>query len=145
MANGYFTLWFNNLLGTGTRVVFTADSMKILGIDHADDTPNLTTDDFLDDLLSVARVPALGSAFTLGTKTVGTIAAGVFDAADGAPAFTALTGDQFESLVLLKDTGTESTSNLIHKWDTATGLPFTPNGGDVNITFNAGGILVLSG
>jgi hypothetical protein len=28
-------------------------------------------------------------------------------------------------------------------WDTATGLPLTPNGGDVNVTFNASGIFKI--
>ena len=44
-----------------------------------------------------------------------------------------------ESVVELKDTGTTSTSNLIAFWDTATGLPVTPNGGDITVTFSASG------
>lgn len=90
-------------------------------------------------ILSAARVPAIASCPVLGTKTVGTVAAGVFDAAD--TTFTALTGDQVESLILFKDTGTESTSKLVAFWDTATGLPLTPNGGDVTVQWNASGIL----
>jgi hypothetical protein len=65
----------------------------------------------------------------------------VFDAADLAPAFTAVSGATVESINMLKDTGNAATSNLIAYWDTATGLPLTPNGGDVNVAFNASGII----
>jgi hypothetical protein len=139
VANGMFTVFRNNQL-TGTSVVdFDTDTLKIIFVDHADDTPVLATDDFIDDIASAARVPAIASAPTLGTITVGTVAAGVFDAAD--TTFTALSGDQAESLILYKHTGTESTSKLIGYWDTATGLQLTPNGADVTVAWNASGIL----
>jgi len=67
-------------------------------------------------------------------------AVGVFDAADLSPAFTAVSGATVESISLLKDTGSAATSPLIAYWDTASGLPLTPNGGDVNVSFNASGI-----
>lgn len=54
-----------------------------------------------------------------------------------------VTGDQFEAVVLYEDTGTASTSRLIAYWDTAGGLPLTPNGGAVSTTFNALGIFSL--
>lgn len=76
----------------------------------------------------------VGTAQTLGSKTV---ALGVFDAAD--PTFTAVTaGSAIQSLVIYKDTGTASTSNLIALIDTATGLPVTPNGGDITVAFDNG-------
>ena len=37
-----------------------------------------------------------------------------------------------------KDTGVDGTSPLIFLIDTATGLPVTPNGGDINISFDSG-------
>ena len=51
-----------------------------------------------------------------------------------------MSGATVEVLNFFKDTGTPTTSNLICWFDTATGLPLTPNGGDVNVTFNASGI-----
>lgn len=61
---------------------------------------------------------------------------GVADAADttvnNVPTMAAL-----ESIVLFKDTGTESTSQLIAKIDVGTGLPVTPNGGDILIQWAA--------
>jgi hypothetical protein len=61
---------------------------------------------------------------------------GVFDAAD--VTITTVSGDQFEYIIIYKDTGTASTSNLIACIDTATGLPCTPNGGDITITWDNG-------
>lgn len=132
MANALFTPYKQNLLGLGTRVDLDApDDMRLLAVDHADDVPVPATDDFLDDILAGARV---GTA-TLAAEAI--LAAGAFDSDN--PVFTALTGDQFESLVLYKHTGTDSTSNLLAFYDTATGLPFTPSGGDVTVVVHASG------
>lgn len=139
MANALFTALRNGQLSNTSLVDFDGDTIKAMFVDHADDTPVPATDDFIDDILSAARVPAIGSCPTLGTITIGTVAAGVFDAAD--TVFTSLTGDPSESLILFKDTGSEATSKLIAFWDTATGLPLTPNGGNVTVTWNASGII----
>jgi len=139
MANALFTAFRNGQLNGTSVVDLDTDTIKAMFIDHADDTPVPATDAFIDALLSASRVPAIASAPALGSKTVGTLAAGVFDAAD--TVFTALTGDQVESLILFKDTGVEATSKLVAFWDTATGLPLTPNGGDVTVAWNASGIL----
>jgi hypothetical protein len=141
VANFAFDAYKNNMLGAGTRIDLDTDTIKAMFIDHADDTP-VVADDFIDDILSASRVPAIASAPALGTKTIGTVAVGVFDAAD--TVFTALTGDASESLILFKDTGTESTSALVCRWDTATGLPLTPNGADVTVVWAAGGILTIT-
>jgi hypothetical protein len=139
MANALFVSFRNGILGShATRVDLDADTVSIMFVDHADDTPVPATDDFLNDILSAARVPALGSVPNLASKTIGTVAAGVFDAAD--TVFTSLSGDQSESLILFKNTGTDTTCDLIAFWDTATGLPLTPNGADVTVVWNASGI-----
>lgn len=139
MANGMFVSFRNGIQGShATRVDLDADTISPMFVDHADDTPVIATDDFLSDISSAARIPAIGSAPSLGSKTIGTVAAGVFDAAD--TTFTSLAGDQAESLILFKNTGTDTTSDLIDFWDTATGLPLTPNGGDVVVQWNASGI-----
>lgn len=136
MANGLFVAARNGFIGAhATRVDMDADTIKIGLFDHGVDTPVLATDDFYNDI-NTALVGSLSGA--LASKTVGTVAAGVFDAAD--VTFTAVSGSSAESIVLLKDTGTTSTSDLIAFWDTATGLPVTPNGGDIIITWNASGI-----
>jgi len=138
MANGLFNSYRNQVLGTGTFTDLDAVTLKAMFIDNADDTAVLATDDFIDDILSAGRVPAIGSCPTLGSKTLGVVAVGVFDAAD--TVFTALSGDASEQLIVFEDSGTESTSDLLAMWDTATGLPLTPNGGDVTVQWNASGI-----
>lgn len=137
MANALFNA-YRNVVVEGTGPNLNTSTIKPMFVDHADDTPNTSTDDFIDDILAAARVPAIASCPALTGKTFGTVGVGVFDANDAT--FTALTGDQSESLILFVDTGTESTSRLLAFWDTATGLPITPNGGDVTVQWSASGI-----
>lgn len=86
------------------------------------------THEFLSDLTGV-----VGTAVTLGTKTS---TSGVFDAADAT--FTAVTGNTVEALVIYKDTGVAGTSPLLAYIDSATGLPFTPNGGGALVAWDNG-------
>ena len=106
------------------------DVIKALLIDSADYTVNLATHQFLNDIPPAARV-ATSAALSGKTATNG-----VADAND--LTFTAVTGDPSEALVIYKDTGTEGTSRLIAYIDTATGLPVTPNGGDINVAWDNG-------
>lgn len=117
----------------GGDLDWDAHTIKVFFCDHADDTPVPATDDNLDDIASAARVPAFASHQTLGSKTK---TGGVADAADST--FTALTGDTSESIIIYRDTGVEGTSSLIAYIDTATGLPVTPNGGDIIIQWDSG-------
>ena len=119
----------------------TTLTIRAMFVDFADDTP-AAADDFINDILSAARVPAIASCPALASKTNGTVAGGTFDAAD--TTFTALTGDTSEGLILFEDSGVEATSDLIASWDTATGLPLTPNGGDVTVAWAASGILTIA-
>ena len=140
MANGVFAAYRTLVLSAPPNLSSVA--VKALFLDNADDTAVLATDDFMDDLAGAARVPAEASAVELSTgKTLGVVAAGVFDADN--ITFTALSGDPVEQLIIYRDTGTESTSNLLAMWATATGLPLTPNGGDVTVTWAAGGIFTF--
>jgi hypothetical protein len=114
------------------------DSILWVGADHTDDTPVVATDDFLDDILAAARVPAAGSSAQAGK----TYTDGVYDANDTVA--TSVSGDAFDSITLFNNTpGTEATKDLICFWDTATGLPTTPNGGDITVAWNASGIFAI--
>ena len=106
------------------------DTIKVVLVDTADYTVNLSTHDNLDDVAGAARV-ATSSA--LASKTV---TAGVADAAD--VTLVAVTSDPSEALILYKDSGVESTSRLIAYIDSATNLPVTPNGGDIVIAWDSG-------
>lgn len=109
---------------------FDTDDIRVILIDAADYTVDLAAHDNLDDIPSAARVAVSGA---MASKTV---TDGVADAAD--VTLTAVTGDTSEALVIYKHTGTESTSRLIAYIDTATGLPVTPNGGDITISWDNG-------
>lgn len=139
MANAIATAFLNGVLGAhATRVVLSTDTFKLAMIDHGVATPLPASHAFYSSF-NAGLIGALSGA--LATKTVGVVGIGVFDAADFAPAFSAVSGASVESLCLIKDTGVVGTSDFICYWDTATGLPLTPNGGDVNVTFNVSGIL----
>ena len=135
MANALYTKGKEALLDGSINL--EANTIKCVLVDAADYTVNLSTHDNLDDIPSGARV---GTPQTLGSKT---FTGGVFDAADAT--FPSVTGDPCEAIVIYKDTGTESTSRLLAYIDTAaSGLPVTPNGGNIQIQWNAGGIFALS-
>lgn len=138
MANAIFDNYKNVLPGGGTHgaVDWDTDDIRIIAVDHADDTPNLTTDQDLADITAGARVFTTSA---IASVTIGSVGVGVVDHADKTQ--SAVSGDQFESVVWYKHTGTESTSPLLVYVDTATGLPMTPNGGDITIQLAAGGLL----
>lgn len=93
-------------------------------------TPDLAADQYYDDL--GANVAATSTALT--TKT---LTSGVADADD--VTFVAVAaGPACDFVVLYEDTGSGATSRLIALIDTGTGLPVTPNGGDVTVTWDSG-------
>lgn len=72
-----------------------------------------------------------------------TLVNGTVDGAD--VVFTAVTGATVEAIVLFrKNAGANTTWRLVAFIDTGqTGLPVTPNGGNISIAWNASGILTL--
>lgn len=128
MANSLYNKFKERQLGPNA-IDFTADDIKAVLVDSADYSPNLSTHEFLSDIAAGGRVATSGN---LGSKT---ITAGAFDAAD--VTFTTVSGDVSEYVVLYKDTGAAATSPLIALFDTATGLPATPNGGNIVVTWGS--------
>lgn len=127
MTNSFYATGLNAfLLGD---IDWVADDIRAILVDAADYTVNLTTHDFLNDIPAGARVATVA-------LTGKSASAGVADADD--LTFTSVTGDVSEALVLYKHTGTESTSQLISYIDTATGLPATPNGNNIVVTWDGG-------
>jgi hypothetical protein len=124
MANGLYDAARESFLNAD--IDWSVDDIRAILVDTGTYTVNLTTHNFLDDIPAGARI-AVSAA--LGSKTS---AAGVADAAD--VTFSAVSGATVEAVVLYKHTGVESTSNLIAYMDTGmTGLPVTPNGGDITV------------
>jgi hypothetical protein len=75
--------------------------------------------------------------------TAPTVTTGTFDGGD--LTYTAVTGASVEALVIYrKNSGANTTWRLVIYLDTSvTGLPVTPNGGDITVTWNASGIFGL--
>jgi len=132
MANALYTKAKQHLIDA-TIDLDTNDIRAIL-VDGADYTPVLATHETLANIPGAARVAVSGA---LQTKTV---TDGVFDADD--IVVSAVTGDQFEYIVLYQHTGAES-ALLIALLDTATGLPCTPNGSDITIQWASGADKIL--
>jgi hypothetical protein len=109
---------------------WNTDTIKAVLVDTGTYTPNLSAHEYLADVGAGARISTSG-AFT-GKSTTG----GAADAND--VTFTSVTGASIEAIIIYKDTGVDATSPLIAYIDTATGLPITPNGGDIIVTWDNG-------
>lgn len=106
------------------------DDIKAILIDADSYSPNFSNHKYLSDIPSSSRVTP--GVLLTGKETVG----GAADAND--VTFSSVSGPSVEAVVLYVDTGSDSTSTLIAWLDTATGLPITPNGGDIIVTWDSG-------
>lgn len=138
MANALYDNYKNLILGNDSAAHtfpdMDTDNIKAILVDHGVTTPNLATHQDHADLSG-----AVVTGGTSGNMTTPAFpSAGAIDFADFT--FTSVSGASVESINFYKDSGTSATSPLIVYYDTATGLPLTPNGGDVNVTLNASGL-----
>lgn len=113
---------------------WTTSVIKLVLVDYALYTLDTVADRALDDIPAGARV-AVSSALTGKTNVDGVL--------DADPVtLSAVTGATVEAVIAFVDTGVESTSTLLGVWDSSgpgeTGLPLTPNGSDVLVTFSNG-------
>lgn len=88
---------------------------------------------FVSDIIGAGGVFVQRSS-AMASKTV---AAGVADAADTTHT-TVAAGAPITCVIIFKDTGVDATSRVIAFIDTATGLPVTPNGGDIVLQWDNG-------
>lgn len=129
MANSIYPKFKQALLNKECDL--DTDTVVAYLVDLADYTYN-AADEVLADLPVGARVAVTAA---LGSPT---IALGVFDTANST--WTAVTGDQSEAVVLYDSTS----DNLVAYYDTGiTGMPVTPNGGDITLTVNGSGWFAL--
>ena len=115
-------------------IALDTDAVKILLVDTGHYTYS-SAHDFRDDIIASAVIAKAGP---LQNKT---FTGGVFDSSD--VTFTTVSGFTGEALVLFVSTGTASTSEYICFIDTATGLPITPNGGNITVNWAAAGIVSI--
>jgi hypothetical protein len=133
MANAIYPLYKQALLDASANVDINDTAVKVALVDTATYTYS-AAHEFLTSLTGV-----VGTAQTIGTTTV---ANGLFDGDN--VTFTSVTGTSAEALVIYIDTTVAATSRLVAYIDTGiTGMPVTPNGGDIVITWNASGIFQL--
>lgn len=134
MANALYPKWKEQLLQFTANNNLSAGTVKVALVDTGVYTYS-STHQFYSSVSSAV----VGTPQTIGSKT---FTNGVFDGAD--VTYTSVTGNSVEALVIYVDTGTAGTSPLVAYIDTSvTGLPVTPNGGDITITWNASGIFAL--
>lgn len=136
MANAIYPKYKEALLTAASNVDIENGDVRVILIDSADYTYS-SAHDFLDDVPGAARV-AVSSSLTGNTVTNG-----LFDAND--ITWSAVTGDVSEAIIIyIHDGGADSARRLVCFIDTGvTGLPVTPNGGDIQVQWNASGIFQL--
>ncbi len=105
------------------QINWMTDTVKVILVSTSAYTPQTAVHQYLADIPVSARIA--GPVTLTAKATTG----GAADAADCT--FTSVSGATINAIVIYKDTGTEATSPLIAYIDTATGLPITPNGGDI--------------
>lgn len=133
MANAIYPAWRSALMQASSNSSL-GGTVKAALVDTGTYTYS-SSHDFYDDVSAAV----VGTPQTIGSKTYTN---GVFDGAD--VTYTALSGSTVEAIVIYIDTGVAGTSRLVSYQDTGvTGLPLTPNGGNVTIAWDASGIFRL--
>ena len=110
------------------QINWMTDTVKVILVSTSAYTPQTAVHQYLADIPVSARIA--GPVTLTAKATTG----GAADAADCT--FTSVLGATINAIVIYKDTGTEATSPLIAYIDTATGLPISPNGGDIIVTWD---------
>ncbi|HWE83048.1 MAG TPA: hypothetical protein VG265_15455 [Gaiellaceae bacterium] len=129
MASQLYPQGAAHILGKSTKVDLIGDNVKILFYSSTFSSAH----EFVSDLTGASIIARSGN---LAGKTSTN---GVFDAND--ITVTAVSGSAFTHVILYKDTGTDSTSPLVAIFDVTS---FTPTGADVNVVFNASGLLSIA-
>ncbi|MCA0905129.1 hypothetical protein LCM27_01815 [Ruegeria marisrubri] len=135
MTSAVYPKYKQACMSGGANTDLIAGNLKLILVDLADYT-YAATHEFLTDVPAAARV-AISGNLTGKSVTDGTVD---FDNVT----WSAVTGDQSEAFILFVDTGVEATSRLVHFADAASsGLPVTPNSGDINFNVNNAGHFTL--
>jgi hypothetical protein len=133
VANAIYPLYKQAILDSAANSDLNDGTVKAALVDTGVYTYS-AAHEFLTSLTGV-----VGTAQTINATTVTN---GLFDGDN--VTFTAVSGSTAEAIVIYIDTGVAGTSRLVYYYDTAGGgLPVTPNGGDITITWNASGIFQL--
>lgn len=134
MANAIYPLYKQALLDASSNVDINDGTVKAALVDTGTYTYSAS-----HEFYSSVSSAVVGTPQTIANTTVTN---GTFDGDD--VTYTAVSGNSVEAIVIYIDTGNASTSRLVAYLDTGmTGLPVTPNGGDIAVAWNASGIFTL--
>src|SRR3954463_12326804 len=123
MARAIYPKYKELVLGAATNTNLVTGTVKVALIDTGTYTYS-AAHAFLSSVTGI-----IGTAQTIpATKTV---TDGLFKTSGTTSTFTAVSGASIEALVYYLDTGTAGTSRLVYFDDGSTGLPLTPNSGDI--------------
>jgi hypothetical protein len=138
MANAIYPKYKETLLNASTNVSLDQNTTTDGPFCSLVDTGTYTYSSAHQFFSSLAGIQGTDQRIASPTVTTGT-----FDGND--LTYTAVTGVSIEALVIYrKNSGANTTWRLVLYLDTSvTGLPVTPNGGDITVTWNASGIFGL--
>lgn len=132
MANQFYDLGIEAFLEGGIDALGDTINASLVSTSY---TPNMATDQYYN-IISGGAIIAAGVALTSKTGAAGTLSA-------ANTVWTSVSGSAAAYIIIYKSTGVSSTSPLICKIDTATGLPVTPNGGDIQAAWAGGAVFTL--
>lgn len=147
MANA----WYNQAKGRllNGDLVLSTDTIKALLLKGTGYT--FDKDHDAPDNLTPASNEVSGGSYA--RQTLGTKSGTVDDSNDlgywscGTITFTAVPaqgGSNVTALVIYEHVTNDTDSRLIAYFDTGTGFPLTPNGGDITVTISASGLLKIT-
>lgn len=141
MATIVHNEWLDSMLGSPTHSAIDLDTDNIdASLLDATDSGTITAS-FVDyDEVDTPTVLATGNLPSVSSITDGVVTL------SGAMTFSAVaSGDEIDYLTVWKNSGTPATSPLILTWDSAsTGIPVTPNGGDIVATWGSNILVTLA-
>jgi len=105
------------------------DVFNVVLVDTGVYTPNLTSHEYYN----AVQAGVVAGPVPLAAKAV---VSGAADAND--VTFSSVSGASIEAIVCYKSVTNPADSPLLFYIDTATGLPITPNGGDIIVTWDNG-------
>ena len=129
MANYIYPSAKQSFLSQSPSIDLDTDTIKVALVSAA--YGQSTSHQYYSSVSGVSGA-VVGNPATLINKS---ITNGVFDADD--VTFSSVTGSAVSQIVIYKDTGTASNSPLIAYFDSPTsGLPISPNGGNITIAWS---------
>lgn len=146
MANALYNPFKQYLIDAGSLtpggIDLNTQAVKATLVDSADYTFGAAHAEY-DQPGSTGDMTAAAKVAESPTLTSPTIVDGVFDTADFT--WSSVTGDVSEAIVLWNDAITAPITDLLMAfYDTGmSGMPVTPNSGDINVTVNGSGWFAL--